>query len=135
MCSVTAVSETTPTCPGNNVTIPDLEEGVHSVPVSVLREEWDWIQQLSITGEKECGEIGEEAGPRIESHTPLLYYELQSAIKTVLRHLHLRLEQVSQTHTHMYSACVCICVSTFIVFSAQNHKQFLPLRALKASQL
>ncbi|XP_029707285.1 ankyrin repeat and fibronectin type-III domain-containing protein 1 isoform X2 [Takifugu rubripes] len=59
---------------------------------NVSREEWDWIQKLSITGE-EGKEMSEEAGLQIESHVPLLYYELQSAIKTLLKHLHLRLEQ------------------------------------------
>lgn len=62
--------------------------------MSVLfREEWDWIQTLSAAGEKErSGEESEE--PRAESHAPLLYYELQTAIKSLLKHINLPLHQV-----------------------------------------
>uniref|UniRef100_UPI0037E7F408 ankyrin repeat and fibronectin type-III domain-containing protein 1 n=1 Tax=Semicossyphus pulcher TaxID=241346 RepID=UPI0037E7F408 len=64
---------------------------------NVSREEWDWIQTLSAAGEKE----GEEAGPRPESHAPLLYYELQTAIKSLLKHINLPLHQAR--HFRLYS--------------------------------
>lgn len=65
----------------------------------VFREEWDWIQTLSAAGEKECsGEESEE--PRAESHAPLLFYELQTAIKSLLKHINLPLHQV---HTLSHS--------------------------------
>uniref|UniRef100_H3CD40 Ankyrin repeat and fibronectin type III domain containing 1 n=1 Tax=Tetraodon nigroviridis TaxID=99883 RepID=H3CD40_TETNG len=60
---------------------------------NVSKEEWDWIQKLSVTCDKEYSETKEEAGPQTESHAPLLYHELQSAIKTLLKRLHLHLEQ------------------------------------------
>ncbi|XP_069573653.1 ankyrin repeat and fibronectin type-III domain-containing protein 1 isoform X1 [Brachyistius frenatus] len=56
---------------------------------NVSREEWDWIQTLSTAGDKD----GEEAEPRVESHAPLLFYELQTAIKSLLKHIHLPLHQ------------------------------------------
>lgn len=59
----------------------------------VFREEWDWIQTLSAAGEKESEE------PRAESHAPLLYYELQTAIKSLLKHINLPLHQV-RTASH-----------------------------------
>ena len=61
----------------------------------VSREEWDWIQTLSAAGQKDHARGGsEEAGPRAESHAPLLYYELQTAIKSLLNHINLPLHQV-----------------------------------------
>lgn len=63
-----------------------------------FREEWDWIQTLSAAGEKES----DEAGPRPESHAPLLYYELQTGIKSLLKHLNLPLHQVTHTHRMFY---------------------------------
>ncbi|XP_070787135.1 ankyrin repeat and fibronectin type-III domain-containing protein 1-like, partial [Enoplosus armatus] len=69
---------------------------------NVSREEWDWIQTLSAAGEKErSGEEIEEAEPRPESHAPLLYYELQTAIKSLLKHINLPLHQAS--HFRIYS--------------------------------
>ncbi|KAI3365236.1 hypothetical protein L3Q82_010123, partial [Scortum barcoo] len=69
---------------------------------NVSREEWDWIQTLSAAGEKErSGEESEEAGPRPESHAPLLYYELQTAIKSLLKHINLPLHQAR--HFRLYS--------------------------------
>ncbi|KAM8730197.1 ankyrin repeat and fibronectin type-III domain-containing protein 1 isoform 2-T4 [Acanthopagrus schlegelii] len=69
---------------------------------NVSREEWDWIQTLSAAGEKErSGEESEEAGPRAESHAPLLYYELQTAIKSLLKHINLPLHQAR--HFRLYS--------------------------------
>ncbi|XP_051274174.1 uncharacterized protein ankfn1 isoform X4 [Dicentrarchus labrax] len=69
---------------------------------NVSREEWDWIQTLSAAGEKEqTGEESEEAGPRPESHAPLLYYELQTAIKSLLKHINLPLPQAR--HFRLYS--------------------------------
>ncbi|XP_042252669.1 uncharacterized protein ankfn1 isoform X3 [Thunnus maccoyii] len=69
---------------------------------NVSREEWDWIQTLSAAGEKErTGEEGEEAEPRAESHAPLLYYELQTAIKSLLKHINLPLHQAR--HFRLYS--------------------------------
>ncbi|XP_076616278.1 ankyrin repeat and fibronectin type-III domain-containing protein 1 isoform X2 [Chaetodon auriga] len=64
---------------------------------NVSREEWDWIQTLAAAGEKES----EEAGPRPESHAPLLYYELQTGIKSLLKHLNLPLHQAR--HFRLYS--------------------------------
>ncbi|XP_033182703.1 ankyrin repeat and fibronectin type-III domain-containing protein 1 isoform X4 [Anabas testudineus] len=67
---------------------------------NVSREEWDWIQTLSAAGEKErSGEESEE--PRAESHAPLLYYELQTAIKSLLKHINLPLHQAR--HFRLYS--------------------------------
>ncbi|XP_067344144.1 ankyrin repeat and fibronectin type-III domain-containing protein 1 isoform X1 [Channa argus] len=67
---------------------------------NVSREEWDWIQMLSAAGEKEpSGEESEE--PRAESHAPLLYYELQTAIKSLLKHINLPLHQAR--HFRLYS--------------------------------
>ncbi|XP_059180554.1 ankyrin repeat and fibronectin type-III domain-containing protein 1 isoform X2 [Centropristis striata] len=63
---------------------------------NVSREEWDWIQTLSAAGEK-----SEEAEPRAESHAPLLYYELQTSIKSLLKHLNLPLPQAR--HFRLYS--------------------------------
>lgn len=61
----------------------------------VFREEWDWIQTLSAVGDKDhTREESEEAEPRAESHAPLLYYELQTAIKSLLNHINLPLHQV-----------------------------------------
>ncbi|XP_056286461.1 ankyrin repeat and fibronectin type-III domain-containing protein 1 [Pseudoliparis swirei] len=53
---------------------------------NVSREEWDWIQTLS-------GDQAEEAEPWTESHAPLLYYELQASIKSLLKQLNLPLPQ------------------------------------------
>ncbi|XP_049419189.1 uncharacterized protein ankfn1 isoform X1 [Epinephelus fuscoguttatus] len=63
---------------------------------NVSREEWDWIQTLSAAGEK-----SEEAESRPESHAPLLYYELQTSIKSLLKHLNLPLHQAR--HFRLYS--------------------------------
>ncbi|XP_034415260.1 ankyrin repeat and fibronectin type-III domain-containing protein 1 [Cyclopterus lumpus] len=63
---------------------------------NVSREEWDWIQTLSAAGDK-----GEEAEPRGESHAPLLYYELQASIKSLLKQLNLPVLQAR--HFRLYS--------------------------------
>ncbi|KAM3860033.1 ankyrin repeat and fibronectin type-III domain-containing protein 1 [Diretmus argenteus] len=69
---------------------------------NVSREEWDWIQMLSAAGEKErTGEESEGAEPSAESHAPLLYYELQTAIKSLLKHINLPLHQAR--HFRLYS--------------------------------
>ncbi|KAM9425570.1 ankyrin repeat and fibronectin type-III domain-containing protein 1 isoform 2-T3 [Pholidichthys leucotaenia] len=69
---------------------------------NVSREEWDWIQTLSAAGEKECsGEDGEETERRAESHAPLLYYELRTAIKSLLKQINLPLHQA--LHFRVYS--------------------------------
>ncbi|XP_028332867.1 ankyrin repeat and fibronectin type-III domain-containing protein 1 isoform X2 [Gouania willdenowi] len=60
---------------------------------NVSREEWDWIQMLSAAGE--------EAEPRAESHAPLLFYELQTAIKSLLKLINLPLHQAR--HFRLYS--------------------------------
>ncbi|XP_076743922.1 ankyrin repeat and fibronectin type-III domain-containing protein 1 isoform X1 [Maylandia zebra] len=65
---------------------------------NVSREEWDWIQTLAAAGEKEDDQ---GAGPRAESHAPLLYYELQTAIKSLLKHINLPLHQAR--HFRLYS--------------------------------
>lgn len=81
-----------------------------------IREEWDWIQTLAAAGEKEDGQ---GAGPRAESHAPLLYYELQTAIKSLLKHINLPLHQVRTPHTargygHSYSVLILLC--TYITY-------------------
>ncbi|XP_075937781.1 ankyrin repeat and fibronectin type-III domain-containing protein 1 isoform X2 [Anarhichas minor] len=63
---------------------------------NMSREEWDWIQTLSAAGDK-----SEEAESSTESHAPLLYYELQTAIKSLLKHLNLPLPQAR--HFRLYS--------------------------------
>ncbi|KAM9837754.1 ankyrin repeat and fibronectin type-III domain-containing protein 1 [Aulostomus maculatus] len=69
---------------------------------NVSREEWDWMQTLSAAGEKDpTTEDSEEAEPRPESHAPLLYYELQTAIKSLLKHINLPLHQAR--HFRLYS--------------------------------
>ncbi|XP_061732006.1 ankyrin repeat and fibronectin type-III domain-containing protein 1 isoform X1 [Nerophis ophidion] len=69
---------------------------------NVSREEWDWIRKLSAAGEKDPnGEESEETRPRPESHAPLLFYELQTAIKSLLKHVNLHLHQAR--HFRLYS--------------------------------
>ncbi|TDG97668.1 hypothetical protein EPR50_G00210180, partial [Perca flavescens] len=63
---------------------------------NVSREEWDWIQSLSAAGER-----SQEAEPRPESHAPFLFYELQTSIKSLLKHLNLPLHQAR--HFRLYS--------------------------------
>ncbi|XP_077358640.1 ankyrin repeat and fibronectin type-III domain-containing protein 1 isoform X2 [Festucalex cinctus] len=63
---------------------------------NVSKEEWDWIRTLSARGDG-----GEDTPPRPESHAPLLYYELQTAIKTLLKNLNLPLHQAR--HFRLYS--------------------------------
>ncbi|KAM9773622.1 ankyrin repeat and fibronectin type-III domain-containing protein 1 isoform 4-T4 [Syngnathus typhle] len=65
---------------------------------NVSREEWDWIRTLSATEGADCGE---EARPGPESHAPLLYYELQTAIKSLLKNLNLSVQQAR--HFRLYS--------------------------------
>ncbi|KAK5850392.1 hypothetical protein PBY51_001276 [Eleginops maclovinus] len=55
---------------------------------NVSREEWEWIQALAAAGER-----SEETESRPESNAPLLYYELQTSIKALLKHLNLPLQQ------------------------------------------
>ncbi|MEQ2267744.1 hypothetical protein XENORESO_009999, partial [Xenotaenia resolanae] len=65
-------------------------------------EEWDWIQTLAAAGEKRRSEEdGEEADQRAESNAPLLYYELQTAIKSLLKHINIPLHQAR--HFRLYS--------------------------------
>ncbi|XP_035002141.1 uncharacterized protein ankfn1 isoform X2 [Hippoglossus stenolepis] len=72
---------------------------------NVSRDEWDWIQKLAAAGETEHGrtegEEGEEGGPRAESHAPLLFYELQTAIKSLLKLINQPLHQAR--HFRVYS--------------------------------
>ncbi|XP_014854090.1 PREDICTED: ankyrin repeat and fibronectin type-III domain-containing protein 1 isoform X1 [Poecilia mexicana] len=69
---------------------------------NVSREEWDWIQTLAAVGEKRRSEEDEEeAEPQPESHAPLLYYELQTAIKSLLKHINVPLHQAR--HFRLYS--------------------------------
>uniref|UniRef100_A0A3B5L0J5 Uncharacterized protein n=1 Tax=Xiphophorus couchianus TaxID=32473 RepID=A0A3B5L0J5_9TELE len=69
---------------------------------NVSREEWDWIQTLAAVGEKRRSEEDEEeAEPQPESHAPLLYYELQTAIKSILKHINVPLHQAR--HFRLYS--------------------------------
>ncbi|MEQ2299621.1 hypothetical protein AMECASPLE_017087 [Ameca splendens] len=69
---------------------------------NVSREEWDWIQTLAAAGEKRRSEEdGEEAEQRAESNAPLLYYELQTAIKSLLKHINIPLHQAR--HFRLYS--------------------------------
>ncbi|XP_028989721.1 uncharacterized protein ankfn1 isoform X2 [Betta splendens] len=66
---------------------------------NVSREEWDWIQTLA-AAEREHGS-GESQEAWAESHAPLLYYELQTAIKSLLKHINLPLHQAR--HFRLYS--------------------------------
>ncbi|XP_071317823.1 ankyrin repeat and fibronectin type-III domain-containing protein 1 isoform X4 [Trachinotus anak] len=69
---------------------------------NVSREEWDWIQTLSAAGQRDhTREESEGAEPRAESHAPLLYYELQTAIKSLLKLINLPLHQAR--HFRLYS--------------------------------
>ncbi|XP_029382930.1 ankyrin repeat and fibronectin type-III domain-containing protein 1 isoform X3 [Echeneis naucrates] len=68
---------------------------------NVSREEWDWIQTLSAVGQKDHTKDSEGAGQIAESHAPLLYYELQTAIKSLLKHMNLPLHQAC--HFRLYS--------------------------------
>nr|XP_061807698.1 ankyrin repeat and fibronectin type-III domain-containing protein 1-like [Nerophis lumbriciformis] len=69
---------------------------------NVSKEEWDWIRSLSATGDKDpSSEEGKEVRPRPESHAPLLYYELQTSIKSLLKNLNLPLHQAR--HFRLYS--------------------------------
>ncbi|XP_023805304.1 ankyrin repeat and fibronectin type-III domain-containing protein 1 isoform X2 [Oryzias latipes] len=69
---------------------------------NVSREEWEWIQMLAAAGRKGCSE-GDSKGekPQAESHTPILYYELQTALKSLMKHLNLPLHQAY--HFRLYS--------------------------------
>ncbi|XP_058476245.1 ankyrin repeat and fibronectin type-III domain-containing protein 1 isoform X4 [Solea solea] len=69
---------------------------------NVSRDEWDWIQTLAAAGDTDhTQEDSEEVGPRAESHTPLLYYELQTAIKSLLKLINIPLHQAR--HFRLYS--------------------------------
>ncbi|KAM6897551.1 ankyrin repeat and fibronectin type-III domain-containing protein 1 [Xenentodon cancila] len=69
---------------------------------NVSREEWDWIQTLAAAGEQQDGgEDSDETEPRRESYAPLLYYELQTAIKSLLKLVNLPLHQAH--HFRLYS--------------------------------
>ena len=71
------------------------------VCVCSIREEWDWMQTLAAAGERDrSSEDSEEVEPRAESHAPLLYYELQTAIKSLLKHMNLPLHQVHTPAPH-----------------------------------
>lgn len=79
-----------------------------------IREEWDWIQTLAAVGDKDCSEEGSEGAElRAESNAPLLYYELQTAIKSLLQHINIPLHQVHTpapvTHTPAPFQCVSVC--------------------------
>ncbi|XP_060951304.1 ankyrin repeat and fibronectin type-III domain-containing protein 1 [Limanda limanda] len=63
---------------------------------NVSRDEWDWIQKLSAAGEREHGGTEGE-----ESHAPLLFYELQTAIKSLLKLINQPLHQAR--HFRVYS--------------------------------
>ncbi|KAM9411224.1 LOW QUALITY PROTEIN: ankyrin repeat and fibronectin type-III domain-containing protein 1-like [Salvelinus alpinus] len=71
---------------------------------NVSREEWDWLQRLSNIedGEKERTE-GEREGvdQTTDSNTPLLYYELQTALKALLKLINLPLHQAK--HFRIYT--------------------------------
>ncbi|XP_034049193.1 ankyrin repeat and fibronectin type-III domain-containing protein 1 [Thalassophryne amazonica] len=69
---------------------------------NVSREEWEWIQTLAAVGEKDqTVQASECAEPRAESHAPLLFYELQIAIKSLLKQMNLPLPQAQ--HFRLYS--------------------------------
>ncbi|CAB1338591.1 unnamed protein product [Coregonus sp. 'balchen'] len=69
-----------------------------------IEEEWDWLQRLSNLedGEKERTE-GEREGvdQTTDSNTPLLYYELQTALKALLKLINLPLHQAK--HFRIYT--------------------------------
>ncbi|XP_024141286.1 ankyrin repeat and fibronectin type-III domain-containing protein 1 [Oryzias melastigma] len=61
---------------------------------NVSREEWEWIQILAAAGRKGCSEDDSKGEkPPAESHTPLLCYELQTAVKSLMKHMNLPLHQ------------------------------------------
>ncbi|XP_068610883.1 ankyrin repeat and fibronectin type-III domain-containing protein 1 [Brachionichthys hirsutus] len=64
---------------------------------NVSRYEWDWIQTLSAAGQREHM----EAGLRPESSTPLLFSELQMAIKSLLKLITVPAHQAR--HYRLYS--------------------------------
>uniref|UniRef100_A0A3Q2UN33 Ankyrin repeat and fibronectin type III domain containing 1 n=1 Tax=Fundulus heteroclitus TaxID=8078 RepID=A0A3Q2UN33_FUNHE len=67
-----------------------------------VSEEWDWIQTLAAVGDKRRSEEdGEEAEPQAESHAPLLYYELQTAVLSLLKHINVSLHKAR--HFRLYS--------------------------------
>ncbi|XP_013878805.1 ankyrin repeat and fibronectin type-III domain-containing protein 1 [Austrofundulus limnaeus] len=69
---------------------------------NVSREEWDWIQTLAAVGDKDHSEEDSEGAEiRAESHAPLLYYELRTAIKSLLQHINIPLHQAR--HFRLYS--------------------------------
>lgn len=86
---------------------------------NVSREEWDWIQTLAAAEEKEDGQ---EAEPRAESHAPLLYYELQTAIKSLLKHINLPLHQVRTPHTVLILLCTYITYKYLQVGTLKQHE-------------
>ncbi|XP_036812191.1 ankyrin repeat and fibronectin type-III domain-containing protein 1-like [Oncorhynchus mykiss] len=67
---------------------------------NVSREEWDWLQRLSNIedGEKERMEGVDQT---TDSNTPLLYYELQTALKALLKLINLPLHQAK--HFRIYT--------------------------------
>ncbi|KAM4624540.1 ankyrin repeat and fibronectin type-III domain-containing protein 1 [Polymixia lowei] len=62
---------------------------------NVSREEWDWLQKLSAEGESEG------VDQRTDGHAPLLYYELQTAINSLLKLINLTLHQAK--HFRVYT--------------------------------
>uniref|UniRef100_A0AAV2LJI4 Fibronectin type-III domain-containing protein n=1 Tax=Knipowitschia caucasica TaxID=637954 RepID=A0AAV2LJI4_KNICA len=63
---------------------------------NVSREEWEWIQRLAASSSSAAviGGEAQEAGLATQRNTPMLYYELQTAIKALLKILNLQPSQV-----------------------------------------
>ncbi|XP_070981294.1 ankyrin repeat and fibronectin type-III domain-containing protein 1 [Oncorhynchus clarkii lewisi] len=70
---------------------------------NVSREEWDWLQRLSTLEDGEERTEGEREGAdqTTDSNTPLLYYELQTSLKALLKLINLPLHQAK--HFRIYT--------------------------------
>uniref|UniRef100_A0AAZ3SS09 Fibronectin type-III domain-containing protein n=1 Tax=Oncorhynchus tshawytscha TaxID=74940 RepID=A0AAZ3SS09_ONCTS len=70
---------------------------------NVSREEWDWLQRLSTLedGEERPAREREGADQMTDSNTPLLYYELQTSLKALLKLINLPLHQAK--HFRIYT--------------------------------
>uniref|UniRef100_A0AAY4AHK7 Ankyrin repeat and fibronectin type III domain containing 1 n=1 Tax=Denticeps clupeoides TaxID=299321 RepID=A0AAY4AHK7_9TELE len=62
---------------------------------NVSRDEWEWLQTLS--GPEDV----ERTNQATDGHTPLLYHELQAAVKSLLRQINLPLHQAK--HFRLYT--------------------------------
>ncbi|KAJ8013464.1 hypothetical protein DPEC_G00030060 [Dallia pectoralis] len=71
---------------------------------NVSREEWDWLQRLSSPEEGDKDKMKgarEEVCQTTDSNTPLLYYELQTSLRILLKLINLPLHQAK--HFRIYT--------------------------------